>query len=164
LKSNDALAGALLLALALAILFHIRAFPTIPGQNIGPAAFPGLLATLLAACSIALIVRGLRARTGSRSREGAVPWIAIQAWVSSPAQLRNFVLTVGVLLFMKWGIERLGFIVCGMIMLMVLFSGLRLRPRVCLPLAVGVTLVIHTLFYKFLRVPLPWGLLEGMAW
>ena len=47
MKFNDALSGFLLLLLALAVLFNISSFPTIPGQNIGPAAFPGLLAWLL---------------------------------------------------------------------------------------------------------------------
>jgi putative tricarboxylic transport membrane protein len=32
------------------------------------------------------------------------------------------------------------------------------------PLAVVVTLIIHYAFYKLLRVPLPWGLLQGVAW
>lgn len=157
MKANDALAGALLLALAAAILFHIRLFPNIPGQNIGPAAFPGLLAGLLAVCAVALMVRGWRARS-------ALPWIQLQAWTSSPARVLNFTLTVAVLLFMAWGIEKIGFIVCGIVLLVVLFSGLRLRPQVSVPLALVVTLLIHTLFYKLLRVPLPWGLLEKMAW
>jgi putative tricarboxylic transport membrane protein len=164
LKVNDTLAGALLLALAAAILFHIRIFPNIPGQNIGPAAFPGLLAVLLVICSLALMVRGWR--EGSRSRDGrnSMPWIQTQAWTSSPARVLNFSLTVAMLLFMAWGIEKLGFIVCGIVLLTTLFSGLRLRPQVSVPLALIITLLIHTLFYKLLRVPLPWGLLEKMAW
>jgi len=44
MKFNDAFSGLLLLLLAVAVLVNISAFPTIPGQNIGPAAFPGLLA------------------------------------------------------------------------------------------------------------------------
>ena len=28
----------------------------------------------------------------------------------------------------------------------------------------SVTLIIHYVFYKLLRVPLPWGLLQGVAW
>jgi putative tricarboxylic transport membrane protein len=37
-------------------------------------------------------------------------------------------------------------------------------PRWTLPLAVGVTIAVHYVFYSWLRVPLPWGVLEGMAW
>ena len=32
------------------------------------------------------------------------------------------------------------------------------------PLALAVTLVIHYAFYKLLKVPLPWGVLQGIAW
>jgi putative tricarboxylic transport membrane protein len=32
------------------------------------------------------------------------------------------------------------------------------------PLAVIVTLLIHYVFYSLLRVALPWGVLEGIAW
>jgi putative tricarboxylic transport membrane protein len=32
------------------------------------------------------------------------------------------------------------------------------------PLAIVVTLLIHYVFYKLLRVPLPWGLLQKVAW
>ena len=35
--------------------------------------------------------------------------------------------------------------------------------RVTIPVAIVATLVIHFSFYKLLRVPLPWGVLEGWA-
>jgi len=38
------------------------------------------------------------------------------------------------------------------------------RARWIVPLALASTLVIHTAFYKLLRVPLPWGLLQPMLW
>ena len=33
-----------------------------------------------------------------------------------------------------------------------------------MPVAIVVTLVIHYAFYKLLQVPLPWGVLQGIAW
>lgn len=157
MKLNDFLVGALLMALALGILFHIRGFPNIPGQNIGPAAFPRLLALLLALCSAILMVRGWRAR-----RE--IPWITILAWTRSPRHVLNFALAVFGLAFFVWASERLGFIPSGMLLLAPLFLALRVRPWAALTIALVVTLVIHTLFYKLLRVPLPWGVLEPFAW
>ena len=47
MRFNDAVSGAALLALAIAILFNISTYPAIPGQSVGPAVFPGLLAILL---------------------------------------------------------------------------------------------------------------------
>jgi len=59
MKFNDAVSGALLLALAIAILFNVSVFPSIPGQNVGPSLFPSVLASLLAVCALLLIREGL---------------------------------------------------------------------------------------------------------
>jgi len=41
---------------------------------------------------------------------------------------------------------------------------LRGRPLSSLVVAVAVTLLIHTVFSRYLLVPLPWGLLTPLAW
>ena len=41
MKLNDAVWGALLALLGAAIVVHVQSFPRIPGQNVGPALFPG---------------------------------------------------------------------------------------------------------------------------
>ena len=66
MKFNDALWGALFIAGAAVILVHVQGFPRIPGQNVGPALFPGLIAVGIALCGLILITRGLRARRGTR--------------------------------------------------------------------------------------------------
>ena len=60
--------------------------------------------------------------------------------------------------------DRLGFIVTGVIYLCTLFWVFGVKTRWILPLAIGVTLGIHYAFYKLLKVPLPWGILQGIAW
>ena len=45
-----------------------------------------------------------------------------------------------------------------------MFLTLRVRLALIVPVALVSTLVIHTLFYKGLRVPLPWGVLTPIAW
>ena len=157
MKFNDAISGAALLALAIAILFNIQSFPRIPGQSIGPSAFPGLLAGLLAICAVILIVNGLRDRA-------AASWITPGAWLRSRRHTGNFLLTVGVLLFYIFLSDKLGFIVCGTVLLCVLFWKLQVRTALILPIALAVTLMIHLIFYKGLRVPLPWGVLLPVAW
>ena len=42
MKLNDAVWGALFALLGAAILWHVQGFPRIPGQNVGPALFPGV--------------------------------------------------------------------------------------------------------------------------
>ncbi len=156
MRLHDALSGAVLALLAIAVLIGVSKYPTIPGQEIGPAAFPGVVAVLLLGCGGLLIVKGLR---GPR-----IPLVQLGAWVSSPRHLVNCLTVIGGLLFYILCADTLGFIPCSLIILSVLFFGLGVRTMMILPVALVVTLIIHTLFYKFLRVPLPWGLLQGMIW
>ena len=58
MKFNDTIMGAALLALALTILQTVMQYPVIPGQNIGPGAFPGLLAVLLVVCAVQTLPSG----------------------------------------------------------------------------------------------------------
>ena len=155
MKFNDAILGGVFLALSIAVLVHIQAFPNIPGQKIGPGAFPGLLAVLLAGCSVALLWKGLRNRG---------PLIAVGAWLSSPRHVRNFALTIGLLVFYILAADKLGFLVCGVVILLALFLALDVKAKLAVPLAFFLPIVIHVIFYKLLRVPLPWGVLKGVAW
>lgn len=151
MRFNDAILGIAFLGLSIAVLLDIQGFPSFPGQRVGPGAFPGLIAVLLAGCSIALIWRGWR----ERRQQGL---IAVGAWLSSPRHVVNFFAVVAGLVFYIAAAETLGFIVCGAIILFGLFSALRVRAAVAVPLAVVITLSIHFMFYKLLRVPLPWGI------
>jgi len=155
MKFNDAVSGALLLALAIAILFNVSVFPSIPGQNVGPSLFPSVLASLLAVCALLLIREGL---------SSAQAWCELGEWMRSAHHLRNFLLTLGCLLFYIVASDALGFIVCGTLILGVLFLAFSVRVQLVLPLALLVTLVIHAAFYKGLRVPLPWGILQPLQW
>jgi putative tricarboxylic transport membrane protein len=75
-----------------------------------------------------------------------------------------FVAVIGVNVFYILLVDRIGFIVTGVVYLATLFTVFGVRLRNVLPLALVVTLVIHYAFYKLLKVPLPWGLLQGFAW
>jgi putative tricarboxylic transport membrane protein len=161
MKVNDAVWGALLLLLSAALLVHVQSFPRIPGQQYGPALFPGVIAAALAICAALLIVKGLAARTHGHER---AQWIALEPWTRSHRHLAAFALTLGVNVFYILAVARLGFIPTGVIYLAALFAVFGVRARWILPLALAATLVIHTAFYKFLRVPLPWGLLEPVLW
>jgi len=152
LKLNDAVFGALFLALSLLVLWSIQGYPKIPGQNVGPAAFPGVAASVLALCGVLLIVQGVRARATSA-------WFERGEWTGRAPQLIAFAITVFGLLLYVLASERIGFIVTGIVMLAALMLALRVRPATALIVSVVATLTIHVAFYKGLRVPLPWGVL-----
>src|ERR1700704_2703587 len=99
MKFNDAVLGAVFLALSIAVLVAIQGYPKIPGQSIGPGAFPGLIALLLGGCSL----------------------VAMGAWLGSPRHLLNFVVATGALAFYVFAADKLGFLVCGALILLSLF-------------------------------------------
>ena len=155
MKFNDALIGAALFILAVAIGIHIQGFPAMPGQKFGAALFPGLIAAGLLVCGAMLILRGVRGlRSGDRL-------VVLVPWMRMPQQVANFVLVCALLLFYIFASNALGFIPSGFIILMALPGAI---AGICWMLAVVATLIIHALFYKLLRVPLPWGVLQGVAW
>lgn len=151
MKLNDMVWGALLMVLGIVVLADVRTYPSIPGQQYGPNAFPGLLAVLLMGCAVLLFAKGWRDRAQH-------PWFEAGAWLRSAPQVRNFAITVAGLLFYILAAEKLGFLICGSLILGALFWSLRVRPALIVPIAVIATFVIHGIFYKGLRVPLPWGL------
>lgn len=161
MKLNDAVWGVLLMLFGAAILLHVRHFPLIAGQNVGPALFPGLIAAGLAVCGALLVATGVAVRRsgGERAR-----WFELDRWTGSRRHVLAFALVVGVNVFYIALVDQLGFIVTGTLYLVALFAVFGVRARSILPLALVLTLVIHIAFYKLLRVPLPWGLLQGIAW
>jgi len=156
MKFNDAVIGALLLVLGLAVLVHVPSFPPIPGQKVGPGLFPGLVAAGLVACSVLLIISGLRARAGA-------PWVEKAAWIGSRRHVGAFVVTVAGTLAYVLLADRIGFLIVAPLFLLALFVAYGVRPRTAAVVAIVATLVIHFAFYKLLRVPLPWGVLTPFA-
>lgn len=125
-----------------------------PGQKFGPALFPGLVAAGLVVCGMVLIAQGLRR---------SAPLITLPEWVRHPRP-RAGVLSVllGLLAYIALA-DTLGFHLVGMPLLIVWMRVLGARWSSALPIGVIGTLVIHLAFYKLLRVPLPWGVLEEWA-
>jgi putative tricarboxylic transport membrane protein len=155
MKVNDAVVGACLIALAIGILVHIQGYPLIPGQKYGPALFPGVIAVGLIGCGLLLVRRGVRAGR---------PLVAFASWTRDPSLVTNFLAICVVLVFYIAAVGTLGFIPTATILLVALFLKLRVRVLPAIVVALAATLVIHTLFYKLLRVPLPWGVLEPVLW
>ena len=122
----------------------------------GPGAFPLLIGVGLSLCGTVLIWGGWVQRGGPRLDAEETP--------ASPRLAFNGVLVVGALVFYALAAETVGFFLAGSVFLASLFLAFGVNRRWIAPLAVAVTLGIHVAFYTLLRVPLPWGWFEGMAW
>lgn len=152
MKLNDAVFGAIFFVLSLLVLSDTRSYPKIPGQDVGPAAFPAVVAGLLAICSVLLVVQGWRARHEH-------PWFERGAWTKSPAHIVAFAVTLGGIALYVFASQAIGFLVIGVVILTTMMLALRVRLVAAVTVAVAATVVIHVIFYKGLRVPLPWGIL-----
>lgn len=138
--------GLALTLLALAVLFTARAFPDVPGQKLGASFLPMLVGAGLLMCGLALVLRSRRAPAAATARgvEQVLPALVVMAAVA------GYVLLA----------DRLGFLIVAPLVLLAVFKALHVGWRAALLWALGGTLVVHVVFYKLLRVPLPWGVLR----
>ena len=157
MKLNDAIFGIVLMLLGAAVLVAIRGYPNIPGQPVGPALFPGLIAAGLCVCGAVLVVKGLQQRAAAR-------WLAWDDWVRSPRHVAGLVVLLGGIVFYIVAADVLGFLLTAPVILLALFLVLRVKPLTAVTVAIVASFVVHFAFYKLLRVPLPWGVLTGVAW
>ena len=154
MKINDAITGVALMVLGIGILWHIQGFPEMPGQKYGPAWFPGIAAAGLALCGLGLVYQGVRSR---------VPWIALDAWTRRRRPVAGFLAIIAGLAFYVVASNPLGFHVTSVLLLVAWLRSLGARWPIARVVAIAAPIVIHLAFYKVLRIPLPWGLLERLA-
>jgi len=148
-RNIDRWLGLALALLAGAVLWSARAFPAVPGQKVGAGFLPILVGAGLGLCGLALVLRSLRS---SYAAEEARP--------AGSEHFGSSAVVIGVVAFYILAAERLGFLIVAPIGLFVLFKALRVKSTTALACAVVGTLVVHVVFYKLLRVPLPWGALR----
>jgi putative tricarboxylic transport membrane protein len=157
-RLNDAVIGVVLVLSALAMIWHTRSFPAMPGQDYGPALFPTLIGIGFIVSGAILIVSGLR-----RRREA--PLFGGGEWLRSAPHVINFLAVVGGLLLYILASDWLGFILTSLLLLfcwLVLFRGG--KPISSLAIALAVTLVVDYAFSQLLLVPLPLGVLQPLIY
>ena len=157
MKLNDAVLGLFFMLLGAAVLAAIQGYPKIPGQPVGPALFPGLIACGLCGCGALLVAKGIRQRSGQ-------PWLTWEDWVRSPRHALALAVLLGSVVFYILAANWLGFLPTAALVLIALFLVLRVKPLTAVTIAIVATVLVHFAFYKLLRVPLPWGVLTGVAW
>lgn len=167
MRFNDTVIGAFLLVLSVLLMVHVSlgwswlvatdfsGFPrAMPGKP-GPALFPFTLGILLFVTSVVLILHGLRERR---------PAVEVRAWLRRPASVLNALGVVAAVVVYVLFAETVGFLPLVAVLLFLLMKLLEVRTLTALWVSVACALFIHTFFVKFLLVPLPWGVLEPIAW
>ncbi len=151
MRRVDQRVGAALAVLGAAVTWTASSFPAVPGQKLGAGFLPMLIGAGLLLCGLALLLRGLRSAAGTPAASGPVS--------SLRDRIAAALVIAAVLVYIALA-ERLGFMLVAPVCLLMAFLALQVRLLPALAWALAGTLVVHLLFYKLLRVPLPWGLLR----
>jgi putative tricarboxylic transport membrane protein len=164
MRLNDRVTGLFILALGAVTAYAGSRLPPVPGQQVGPNVFPLVIGIGLALCG-AMIALGV----GSRFEQEADADVAAHSDAAPDTAARGPLASLGVLLppaalvFYALSVETLGFFVTAATMVLVGALAFGARLGLALAMAVGAPVMIHLVFYKLLRVPLPSGLVP-MPW
>ncbi|MFL1463339.1 tripartite tricarboxylate transporter TctB family protein [Roseococcus sp. DSY-14] len=151
MQVSDRAGGAVLVALGAAAAWGGSRLPPVPGQEVGPAAFPLLIGLGLVLCGT-LIALGI-GRGFEAPGEAAPPAPRGAAW--------RVLVPPALLLFYVLAANTLGFLLAAALMVAVAAWALGAGPRLVLGLALLAPPLVHLAFAKGLRVPLPEGLLAA---
>lgn len=157
MKVNDAIPGAIFLAIAILAFVHAGTFATMPGVTFGPDLFPRLILSLMGLGGAILVVKGVRDL-------GRRPFLLLDDWARAPRSYLIFFAVVGAALAYIVLAPELGFLLTAAVVLFALLlatRGARRAPSSGL-VALVVTVGLYVLFVRVLRVPLPYGIVE--AW
>jgi putative tricarboxylic transport membrane protein len=157
MRLNDAIFGVLLIVFAIAEIAYTRTFPSLHGQAYGPDLFPILIGVGFLITGAILTVQGLMQRAGA-------PLLEVGAWADDRRSVVSFALVLLALLFYIVASDWLGFIPTAFLIMLVLLKSFGSGWATAVVVAALTTLAIHALFARVLLVPLPWGLLQPVAW
>lgn len=159
MKVSDTISGGFFILFAGLIFYFTKDLRMMPGQNYGASFFPRMIATGMGLMGLVMVVQDLRDPESPRG-------VQIPDWFRSPRHIANFLLVIGVLVFYILISDWLGFLITGFICLYTMLIWLHGAKywRGSLALSVAFIIGLQFFFGQFLRVPLPWGLLQDYAW
>jgi len=155
-RVNEAVIGAFLLALMVAVFSATAAFPRIPGQPYGPDLFPRMIAGGLGIAGGLMILRGLLSQP-------RLPFATLAPWARSARSAGAVALALAAIVFYILAAGALGFVLSAFALLVVLMLYLRVGIVTALLTAAATTLVVEYTFGSLMRIPLPRGLLVVLA-
>jgi putative tricarboxylic transport membrane protein len=157
MRVNDAVFGVLLIVFAVAEIAYTRTFPSLHGQAYGPDLFPIMIGVGFLITGAILTIQGLAQRAGQ-------PLLEVGLWADDRRNVVSFALVLLSLLFYIAASDWLGFIPTAFIIMLVLLRSFGSGLITAAVIAALTTLGIQALFARVLLVPLPWGLLQPVAW
>jgi len=157
MRLNDAVFGVLLIVFAIAEIAYTRTFPSLHGQAYGPDLFPIMIGVGFLITGTILTIQGLVQRAGQ-------PLLEVGPWADDRRNVVSFALVLLALLFYIAASDWLGFIPTAFIIMLVLLKSFGSGLLTAVVIAALTTFGIQALFARVLLVPLPWGLLQPVAW
>lgn len=156
MKIHDTLLGLIFVAIGISVLVTASGYPQMPGQDVGPAMFPSLVA-------VGMVVFGGILAFRSRRIAGPRQIFAVGDWIQSPRHIiAGLSVVLGCIAYATLS-NVLGFLILTPLLLLVWHVSFGVRVPTAIASAVITTLVFWAVFYKGLGVPLPWGLLKAYA-
>jgi putative tricarboxylic transport membrane protein len=161
--SSDRLSGVGLVVLGALAYWGGHGLPPVPGQMIGPAVFPMVVGVGLVLCG-SMIALGIGSSFEEEVKLDEAPEGAPPPLPDSKLKLAlKTAVPPIMLMFYAAVVDRLGFVPTGMIMVFTTALALRSSLRNAVLVALFAPPVVHLVFLKLLRVPLPDGILP-MPW
>lgn len=144
--------------LGLVVIVATQRFPKYPGSTVvGPAMYPRIIGLGFIVGAIVMFFGALGARTQS-----AAP--ALDPEFSDWDNVVNFLAVPLAIVVYLLASDFFGFIPTASVVLFVLLLRFGVGLGRSVMLAAALVAVTHAVFYSLLSVPLPWGLLEPLAW
>jgi len=151
MKISDTVVGAGFVTAGALIIAGTLNYPTLDAGHPGPSLFPRILGGLMAVFGGLVSLKGLR--TGDATQY--VEWLLLH---KSTGFINAVFVLVGVAAYILL-VEKLGFLLMGALLLFVVMWRLKVPPLKALIVAVVFNTIVHFLFAKIMRVPLPLGIL-----
>jgi putative tricarboxylic transport membrane protein len=169
MKVSDRITGLMLVILGGFVYWGGSKLPPVPGQQVGPDVFPMVIGAALAICGL-LIAFGI-GRTFEEEEKIVVDEngnaVEAQALAKPLTRLETFIgggwkilVPPTALFFYYFASEKLGFWITAALMIFALAKSQGASLKATLALTVIAPAVVHLIFFKLLRVPLPLGFLK----
>jgi putative tricarboxylic transport membrane protein len=167
MRLSDRVTGLFTFALGAAAAYGGSRLPPVPGQQVGPNVFPLVIGIGLCLCGL-MIAFGIghsfeEEAEADLAAHSALPTEEQVLAAHGPIYKLRVLIPPALLIFYVLVVDALGFYVTTAIMIAIASLVFGARPRLAIPLALIAPVIVHLVFYKLLRVPLPAGLVP-MPW